>query len=93
MEDIRLLAKEEQLPSIHRTALLEAIPLTSNKPCFSAFSESLQERNASIKAVLTRIASLGSHSTPDVDQLQARCHRLGEEVSAGRDHIACAFVG
>lgn len=91
VEDLRLLVNDDQLPPEHKSALLDAIPLTSQSPVISAFSESLQERNTSFKAVLSRIASLGSKSTPEVDQLQARCHRLGEESASLKSKLTLAI--
>lgn len=82
---------EDRLSPEHKSALFSAIPLTSRSPAISVFSESLEERNKSLKAVLSRIASLGSESTPELDQLQARCHRLGEESASLQSQYTLAI--
>ncbi|UZJ56597.1 hypothetical protein CBS101457_005917 [Exobasidium rhododendri] len=90
VEDVRLLAKEDRISPEHRKALFEAIPLTSRDPVNSAFSATLQERNSSLKVVLSTIVRLGPESLPEVDQLQARCHQLGEESASFRSQLATA---
>lgn len=86
-----MLIKDDAFPPEHKSKLLQAIPFVSRKPELSAFSESQGERNASLKAVLSRIVSLGSTSSPEVEEIQARCHRLGEESASLRSKLTLAI--
>ena len=90
--DVRALVKDDDFSQAQKSTLMESIPLTSRKPAIAIFSESLQERNTSMKAILSRIASLGSRASPDVDQLQARCHRLGEESASLRSQLTLTIT-
>lgn len=69
---------------------MQAIPYTANAPAPSAFGLSLQQRSASIKAVLTRVVSLGPSSSPEVAELQGRCHTLAQESAVLRSQLTTA---
>lgn len=87
VEDVRLFVKDEDLTQREKSSFLQSIPLTLRKPAIAVFSESIQERSASVKAMLSRVATIGPDSTPDVDQLRARCHRLGEESASLKSQL------
>lgn len=91
INDLQLLIKDDAFPPEHKSKLLDAIPFASRKPGLSAFSESKGERNSSLKAVLSRIVSLGSTSSPELEEIQARCHRLGEESASLRSKLTLAI--
>lgn len=60
------------------------------KPGLAAFSASLAERTTATKALLSRIVALGPRAnSPEVDQLQARCHKASSEVSDLHYAFAC----
>lgn len=64
------------------SALMKVIPFTAGQPSKSAFSASIQERASAIRAVLSRLSAIAPQSqSPEVSDLQARCHQLTDEVS------------
>lgn len=84
VEDVQLLVQEGKIPAQQHHAFINSLSISVRQPSTSAFSLSLQERNASIKAVLALIVGLTPGSSPEVDEVQARCHRLAEESASLR---------
>jgi E3 ubiquitin-protein ligase BRE1 len=88
VEDVQILVQESKLPADQHAAMIDALELTSRQPSTSAFKQSLHDRNASIKALLASIISLSPGSSPEVDELQAKCHRLAQESAALRSRLS-----
>lgn len=85
VEDIRILFQNDQLDEATKSPLYDVLPFTAGQPSKSAFTASIQERGTAIKSVLTKLASAApSSQTPEVGELQARCHRLADEASTLR---------
>lgn len=84
VEDVQILIQDGKISDETHSALTNAIAVSVRKPSTSAFSKSLEERNASIKAVLSMIVRLTPDSGPEVDELQAKCHQLAEESASLR---------
>ncbi|MCO5585213.1 hypothetical protein L7F22_039145 [Adiantum nelumboides] len=84
VEDVQILIQEGKIPDETHSAFTDAIELSVSKPSPSAFSKSLEERNASMKAILGMIVRLTPGSSPDVDELQAKCHQLAVDSASLR---------
>lgn len=82
VEDVQILIQDGKIPDETHSALTDAMALSVRKPSTSAFSKSLEERNASMKAILGLIVRLTPGSSPEVDELQAKCHQLIEESAS-----------
>lgn len=87
IEDVQIFVQEGSLPADQHAALTDALELTSRQPSTSAFKQSMADRNASMKALIGLIVSLSPGSSPEVDELQAKCHRLAQESAALRARL------
>lgn len=91
IEDINALFNKDDLPEEHRSALASVIPFTAGQPSKSAFSTSMQERANAIRAVLARFAANGAQAnSPELADLQARCHHLVDEARVLRQRASTA---
>lgn len=91
VEDLRVLVKHDLLVSKNNT-LFDAAPLATTKPTLSVFSQSLQERNNSLKTILHWVVSLSPDCTPGSEELQGRCHKLAEEAATLRAQLNATLI-
>lgn len=80
VEDVQIMLREDQLEG-RRTKLLDAISLDVASLSTPTLTTSLRERSDMIKTLLQWIVNLTPGASPETDELQARCHKLAEEVS------------
>ncbi|KAK0547146.1 E3 ubiquitin-protein ligase bre1 [Tilletia horrida] len=92
VEDVRLLFKDDAvLEAQDRKAFLDAIPFTTSPLSQKAFSQTIEARKASLRAVLSRIAAQAAASdAPEVDTLRARCHESASEAAYLKTSLAQA---